>query len=182
MQVIDELGRDHARILEFLAALGDLADEVGSGRAEARRVELAIEFVDRYIERFHHVREEHVLFLRLVETGRTSRAIGDHLVHCHDECRDQLEGMRLNAAVDTEDRRTAWVWNARAFIELTREHIRNEEERLYPAIRETLDDADQAWLADRMATLFPDAMATTGWARDCIARIGNEPRVHETTC
>lgn len=178
--VIDRLSADHERIERFLGALERLAFAVERGAVESDRVAVAVDFIDRFVERFHHVREEHVLFQRLLERGRTSESLGDYLVHCHDECRDQLEGMRLNAAVDSADTRTGWSWNARAYAQLTREHLRMEDSSLFPAVRGGLDAEDHGWLDGRMRAMFPDEDATNAWADEAIGRIDPMPHARES--
>jgi hemerythrin-like domain-containing protein len=156
--VIDQLRDDHRLILRFLGALEHYADRLGSGHSAMRGAECAVGFIDEFIERFHHIREEHVLFRFLAEIGRSMDRQGAHLVHCHDEARDQLEGMRLATPPVGGERRTAFIWNALAFANLIREHIVREESWLYPNIEEILSPKEVVELDRRMLTQGPESV------------------------
>ncbi|HGY92979.1 MAG TPA: hypothetical protein ENK43_17585 [Planctomycetes bacterium] len=149
--ILDLLKDDHRVILSFLRALDAYADSLDCDSADPDGARVALEFVREFIEKGHHVREEEVLFRYLAEKGRGKNSDGRHLIHCHDEARDQLEGMRMATPPTTPDARTAFVWNARAYTALMREHMVLEESWLYPRVGELLSADDRRILAERLS-------------------------------
>lgn len=181
LSVIDQLRDDHRIILRFLSLLELYADRLGTGQVQGRHAALVLSFVDEFIERYHHVREEHVLFRFLAEKGRAMDRQGTHLVHCHDEARDQLEGMRLATPPHDGERRTAFAWNAMAFANLIREHVVMEESWLYPRIEEILDPQDLAELSLRMQHEGAEDLRCRGRALDTLTHLEEACRLGAAT-
>ncbi len=148
--ILDILKDDHRVIVSFLRALDTYADSLDCDSADPDGAKEALRFVREFVEQGHHTREEGILFRFLAEKGQGQNSEGRHLIHCHDEARDQLEGMRMATPPTTPDARTAFVWNARAFTALMREHMVLEESWLYPRIDELLSAADRKLLTERL--------------------------------
>ncbi len=148
--ILELLKDDHRVILSFLRALDAYADSLDCDSADPDGARQALDFIREFVEKGHHVREEEILFRYLAENGRGQGSDGRHLVHCHDEARDQLEGMRMATPPLTPDARTAFVWNARAYTALMREHMVLEESWLFPRVDEILDAADRRVLTERL--------------------------------
>ncbi|MCA9322409.1 MAG: hemerythrin domain-containing protein [Planctomycetes bacterium] len=149
--VLDRLRDEHRAILEFLRALELYADSLSDAKANPEGAKSALEFIDDFVEKGHHIREEHLLFRYLAENNLSMDRDGNFLIHCHDETRDQLEGMRLSTPPTAPEHRTAFVWNAKAYISLMREHIVTEETWLYPRIERALGPEHREALNAKMA-------------------------------
>lgn len=95
-----------------------------------------VDFIRNYADRFHHAKEEDVLFEAMVKNGmpRENSPVAAMLME-HDIGRAFVKGMEeaatraLNGEAGQEQ---AIVENARGYLELLREHISKEDGILYP--------------------------------------------------
>ncbi|MGW8284173.1 MAG: hemerythrin domain-containing protein [Candidatus Deferrimicrobiaceae bacterium] len=120
------LVEEHRRILRFVALIPALAAglDVESGEGRGRILD-AVDFIRSYADRFHHAKEEELLFA------------------CFDEELDILKAMRedhrrgracVQGVLDALGRRDAEgaSRNLAGYGEILTEHIRKEDEILYP--------------------------------------------------
>lgn len=95
-----------------------------------------VDFIRQYADRFHHAKEEDVLFEALVAGGmpRQNSPVAAMLME-HDQGRAYIRALETAAAralAGERDQEEAIAENARAYAALLRDHIAKEDEILYP--------------------------------------------------
>ena len=135
--ITQRLKDEHQLILRMLALLEENARLTEEGSFRDYRFYLdGVDFIRNYADRFHHAKEEDILFEALIENGmpRANSPVAAMLME-HDLGRAFVRGMEeaatraLNGEAGQEE---AIVTNARGYLELLREHISKEDDILYP--------------------------------------------------
>ena len=135
--ITQRLKDEHQLILRMLALLEKNALLTREGSFHDYRFYLdGVDFIRNYADRFHHAKEEDILFEALIENGmpRANSPIAAMLME-HDQGRAFVRGMEeaatraLNGEAGQEE---AIVANALGYLELLREHISKEDDILYP--------------------------------------------------
>lgn len=166
MDPIDVLMNEHQVILRVLEAAQAFAREVESGEADGR-AELAefVTFIREFADARHHGKEEDILFDAMQEHG-FSTEMGPLAVMLH----EHNEGRRLvRELADAAARPGSWTPAERAavvgalegYVALLRNHIFKEDNILYPAAQNALDDEAYRGVADRVTT-FDAAWTASG--------------------
>ncbi len=132
---IQSMVNEHMRIKRVLAVLPALGARLRAGLDEEVRLAVgqAVGFVRQYADRFHHAKEEDVLFkffdarLDVLAVMYKEHEIGRGYV------RSALAALEQGDAAGTAD-------NLEAYGALLREHIRKEDEILYPWMNRELTD------------------------------------------
>lgn len=136
---------EHKLILRMLAVLERNARRTARGEYRDYRFYLdAVDFIRNYADRFHHAKEEDVLFEALVANGmpRANSPVAAMLME-HDHGRAFVRGMEQAAAealAGTPGRDGAIAENALGYLELLREHIGKEDGILYPLAERLIPD------------------------------------------
>jgi len=140
---------EHKLILRMLAVLERNATLTREGKYTDYRFYLAaVDFIRNFADRFHHAKEEDVLFEALVANGmpRQNSPVAAMLLE-HDQGRAYVRAMEEAAQVALRGepgQDEAIAVNALGYLELLREHIAKEDDILYPLaerlIPETLRD------------------------------------------
>lgn len=128
---------EHKLILRMIRVL-----EVAAGRLEApdppppEVFETAVDFIRTFADRFHHAKEEDVLFRELVANGMPEKAspIEAMLIE-HDQGRAFVRGVLDGTQAlrrGEPDAAATIEKNALGYVGLLREHIEKEDEILYP--------------------------------------------------
>ena len=149
--------RAGARLLEKLAN-GCVINKV----LDAASARQAVDFFQNFADRCHHAKEEEHLFPALEAHG-FSRAYGPTgvMLHEHEQGRRYLQG--IAAAIDQAaagDAAFQWRFTeqAWAYIELLRQHIAKENQRLFVMADERLTEDDQQALLDAFAAVEDEEM------------------------
>src|SRR6266702_6076825 len=143
--ITQALVHEHQLIVRMLAVLEQKGTETGRGEYTNYRFYLeAVDFIRNYADRFHHAKEEDVLFEALVKNGmpREHSPIAAMLME-HDQGRAFVKAMETAAleALDRQPGREQIIAdNALAYAALLREHIAKEDEILYPLAERVLPD------------------------------------------
>ena len=143
--ITQALVHEHQLIVRMLAVLEQKAVQTGRGEYTNYRFYLeAVDFIRNYADRFHHAKEEDVLFEALVEHGmpRENSPVAAMLVE-HDHGRAFVKAMEeaANAALagkPGQDRLIAE--NALGYVALLRDHIDKEDHILYPLAERILPE------------------------------------------
>jgi len=141
--ITQKLKDEHQLILRMLALLEQAANRTEAGSFRDYRFYLdGVDFIRNFADRFHHAKEEDILFEALVENGmpRANSPVAAMLME-HDQGRAFVRGMegaatRALAGEPGQDEEI--VGNARGYLELLREHISKEDEILYPLAERVL--------------------------------------------
>ena len=135
---IDTLEEEHQVILAVLGAMDQRADQLAAGDPlDAEFWLLAAEFLENFLDRCHHTKEEDVLFPVLKRCGIPEE--GGPLAimkHEHVEGRALKECLRGGAEQGNRDEVLRAV---RALCYLLHEHIAKEENVLFQMARQMLD-------------------------------------------
>jgi hemerythrin-like domain-containing protein len=135
--ITQALVHEHKLILRMLAVLEKNAELTAQGRFRDYRFYLdAVDFIRNYADRFHHAKEEDVLFEALVANGmpRANSPVAAMLME-HDHGRAFVKGMEKAAqeALEGKPGQDAVIAeNALGYVALLREHISKEDGILYP--------------------------------------------------
>jgi hemerythrin-like domain-containing protein len=120
------LVEEHRRILRFVALIPALTAAIDVESEEGRRRLLdAVDFIRSYADRFHHAKEEEILFARFDAELEILKA----MLEDHRRGRACVQGI-----LDALERRDAQgvARNLAEYAEVLTEHIRKEDEILYP--------------------------------------------------
>ncbi len=128
---------EHRLILRMIALLERNAERTAKGEYTNWQFYLnGVGFIRNYADRFHHAKEEDVLFKALIKNGMPEQnsPVAAMLME-HDQGRGYvkvLEAATQAALTGTTDAAGEIVANARAYAALLREHIEKEDDVLYP--------------------------------------------------
>lgn len=133
------LSDEHQNILKVIDVLERAADKIENG-AEIKKefFEKAIDFIRGYADKFHHAKEEDILFKELgKDTVEMHCNPIDQMLVEHDEGRSFVKQMEEGVE---ENNREKIVEGARGYVNLLREHISKEDQVLYPMADQVLDE------------------------------------------
>lgn len=138
MEPIQLLEREHRAIERVLETLDQYAASQSRASTRASQKDLLqfVEFIRQFADRIHHGKEEKILFEQMVEAG-FPRGSGPLAVMIHEHDQARALARTLHALGEKErpwsevDRRRVKEICA-AYTSLVRQHIRKEDEILYP--------------------------------------------------
>ena len=142
------LSDEHKNILCVINKIAKECGKVDSGgNIDEVFFQKAVSFIKNYADKFHHSKEEDILFAELNKDGVLEHCnpIGQ-MLHEHDLGRGFVKG--LSEAVEKGDKMEA-VKNARGYCELLQEHIFKEDNILYPMADEALKEDAQKSIAEK---------------------------------
>ncbi|MDP6156161.1 MAG: hemerythrin domain-containing protein [Candidatus Thermoplasmatota archaeon] len=123
---LKKLVDEHRLIKRWVALIPGIIKKVDVERADDRTLVLSgVEFIQQYADRYHHAKEEDILFKYFDEEQDVIKAMLEDHKKARSHVRALLKGLeeRNNAAVKE---------HLRAYAELLTEHIKKEDEILYP--------------------------------------------------
>jgi hemerythrin-like domain-containing protein len=144
--ITQALVNEHRLILRMITLLERNAPRTAAGTYSNWQFYLdGVDFIRDFADRFHHAKEEDVLFAALVKNGmpRENSPIAAMLME-HDQGRAFVKGMETAAQEALEGksgREQALADNALAYAELLREHIAKEDDILYPLAERVIPDS-----------------------------------------
>jgi hemerythrin-like domain-containing protein len=165
MQATEILKTEHRVIEQVLNCLEHMAERcVARGTLDIAAAEQALDFFQNFADRCHHGKEEGQLFPLLEARGipREHGPIG-RMLHEHVVGRQHVQAMRAalrDAAARVPDSLRCFVVNARAYVYVLREHIRKEDDRLFPLTDRVLSGQDQQALCEAFAHVESADMGT----------------------
>jgi hemerythrin-like domain-containing protein len=145
MDAIELLVNEHALIRQYLDNLSVAAEKLESGeRPPEVFFKKAVEFAKNFTDKFHHFKEEHVLFTQLAQKKRgTFDGQIDSLRHQHEHGRNfiteissALDGYTKGNDIDT----TTLVENLASYISLLRHHIHKEDHDFYQIVKQEFSE------------------------------------------
>lgn len=132
---LDSLRAEHETILAVVGRLEAAARAAGDGRLSHDYVRAALDFIRIYVDENHHGKEERVLFPAMSADAMLT-GFADALSCDHEEGLDIVGALE---AADLDDRpTTGYILAYAAFI---RDHIRRENEMVFDAVENSLDDS-----------------------------------------
>jgi hemerythrin-like domain-containing protein len=155
---------EHKLILRMIALLEKNVELLESGRFADWNFFLdGVDFIRHYADRFHHAKEEDVLFKALVANGMPEQnSPVAAMLMAHDQGRAFVRGMeqaakKALAGVPAPVMVAEIAENARGYIALLRDHIDKEDHILYPLAERILPET----LRPAMVEAYAEAEAKT---------------------
>jgi hemerythrin-like domain-containing protein len=145
IDVTQVMVEEHKLILRMIALLENNVEKMQAGKFRDWQFFLdAVDFIRNYADRFHHAKEEDVLFKALVDNGmpRDNSPVAAMLM-AHDQGRAHVRAMEegaLKAQEGETGQITIIAENARGYIALLRDHIDKEDNILYPLAERVLPE------------------------------------------
>ena len=145
---------EHQLILRMIALLENNAPRTAEGNYLNWQFYLdGIEFIRQYADRFHHAKEEDVLFKALIDNGmpKDNSPVAAMLME-HDQGRSFVSAMEdavHEAQTGRKDNYQEIAKNALGYAALLRDHIAKEDDILYPLSERVLPEALRANILER---------------------------------
>jgi hemerythrin-like domain-containing protein len=121
----------------------------------------AVDFIRNYADRFHHAKEEDVLFVELARNGMPEKRSPIEAMHIeHEQGRDHvraIEAATKQALAGEKGREAIIAEHAKAYAALLRGHIEKEDAILYPLSERVLPGE----IRERMLQAYAEAEAKT---------------------
>jgi len=136
---------EHKLILRMIALVENNTKLLEQGKFRNWQFYLdAVDFIRNYADRFHHAKEEDVLFVELIKNGMPEKNSPIEAMHMeHDQGRAHVRAVEEAAqkALDGEPgQATIIAEHAKGYAELLRGHIQKEDDILYPLAERTLPE------------------------------------------
>ena len=136
MTVIEELKAEHQAVLLTIRILEQIASKLEAGQAiDLRHLDQILEFLQVFVDKCHHGKEEKVLFPAMEEAGLQQEGgpIGVMLYE-HEQGRSLVQGLKIGEdgyRVGKIDAIAEIIENARKYGGLLVAHIGKENDVLY---------------------------------------------------
>jgi len=130
---------EHKNILQAIDALLDQgAKDAKVGQISVDFYRAEIDFIRNYADRFHHAKEEDILFVELNKDSANLHCNPtEQMLYEHDLGRQHIK--ELEAGLN-ENRLAKVLTGARSYCALLKDHIYKEDNILYPLADEALSD------------------------------------------
>ena len=147
MDPIEILMNEHGLIRSYLDNLNKAVVKLENGEKPPRAFfEKAVAFSREFADKFHHFKEEHLMFVRLAAKKRGAvDAQIDALRYQHERGRElvtQIEGSLSGYGEGDSHKTSVLIESAAAYISLLRQHIHTEDHVFYPMARKELSDQE----------------------------------------
>lgn len=136
------LSNEHQTILKAIDAILIACDKFEkSNTLETAYFENVIDFIKSYADKFHHAKEEDILYKTMLEGpgGMHCNPI-PVMLHEHDESRRYVALMEKGLS---ENDSAKVLKNTRAYCQLLQSHIYKEDNIMYPMAEEALDEVEK---------------------------------------
>jgi hemerythrin-like domain-containing protein len=142
------LSDEHQIILKVIQNVLNECKEMEDGKSlDPEYFRKVIDFIQNYADRFHHAKEEEVLFKAMLENiGNLHCNPIPVMVHEHDEGRNYVRGMEESLSEKDNDKLIGY---ARSYCYLLQDHIYKEDNILYPMAENALSDAEKEFVLVR---------------------------------
>ncbi len=137
------LSDEHKNILKVVDALSNKCKTLSKGEIDKKFFLEVIDFIRNYADRFHHAKEEDILFkefCKQAEDGKIHCNPVDQMLYEHDIGRGFVKQMEEGVK---ENNPKKIIEGANGYASLIREHIFKEDNILYPMADEALDEKIQ---------------------------------------
>ncbi|MBA3997637.1 MAG: ABC transporter [Candidatus Accumulibacter sp.] len=161
MEALRIIGDEHRNLWRIAVTLDQLRGEIeDGGRADPQLFNAIFDYIDNFVDRLHHPKEDDFLFRLLRARSAQAAALLDRLQAEHRDGPENLKGLRarLVAAAGSADAGRAFAEALKNYTDGLKAHIRSEEKEVMPLARTVLTDADWAEIdaafADNSDPLF----------------------------
>jgi len=135
--VTQVLSEEHQIILRVINAAFKECEDIEQGKAiELSFFQKTIDFIRNYADKFHHAKEEEILFIAMLESADQMHCNPiPVMLHEHAESRELVQGME---EAISENNIEKLIDNTRAYGMLLQQHIYKEDNVLYPMAEQGL--------------------------------------------
>ncbi len=131
------LVKEHKLIERMIDVLEQSVNRLEKGeKVELAIFEQATNFIRNFADKFHHAKEEEILFKEMTKKGMPEKdSPVEAMLIEHEQGRDFVKGViKATKEMKKEDKKAVAkiIRNARGYMELLREHIDKENNILYP--------------------------------------------------
>jgi len=151
MQPLETLRNEHGLIRQFLDQLEVAGKKLDAGERPPREFfEMGLRFAREFADEFHHIKEEHILFVQLAQKhGGEMDGQTESLRHQHETGRDHIAA--IGAALDGYEEGNAFKTDQireaiREYVPMLREHTRTEDHTYFPLAEKLLSEEEHALL------------------------------------
>jgi len=133
------LSEEHKNILKVIAIIKKECEAIKNGKqADKEFFSDAVDFIRNYADRFHHAKEEDILFKEFCnnESEMHCNPVNQMLFE-HETGRNFVKGIESGIKENSKDK---IVENALGYAQLLEEHIYKEDNILYPMADEGLSE------------------------------------------
>jgi branched-chain amino acid transport system ATP-binding protein len=156
---------EHRHVYRVVHLLDQMVRDHGRGQAPDFEVmSQIVEYLDQFVDRFHHPKEDRYLFARLRQRAPESHAILDELEEEHRQCPGSLVGLRRaleRFRAGEPGGEAAFMEAVRDYLAFQTKHLQKEEGVVIPMARQALTDEDWAEIgaafADNQDPLFGES-------------------------
>ena len=147
------LSDEHKNILTVIDVLENEAEALKNGKElDNDFLKKAVDFIRNYADKFHHAKEEEILFKELCKDSTQENMhcnpVGQMLIE-HDLGRENVKKMEAGL---NEKNKNKIIEGANGYICLIKEHIFKEDNILYPMANEALSESTK----DKMLKKFKE--------------------------
>ncbi len=151
---------EHKGILRMLQILEVVAQKLKAGAdLPQSHLQRIVDFLSGFADKCHHGKEEGILIPEMLK-GKTDTRLVNEILGEHKTGRDLIRGMKeslVNYQPGNAEA-THFSLNASDYILLLREHIRKEDEILFPLADKQFDPAFQKSLSERFEAWEKDVV------------------------
>ena len=146
------LSDEHQNILRVIRTIKKECQEIEAGKAvDKEYFNSAIDFIRNYADKFHHAKEEDILFKAMCSDSVEMHCNPtDQMLHEHDLGREYIKNLEM--ALNADDKQKI-LDNARGYAYLLEDHISKEDNLLYPMAHEALPTEMQNSIKDEFAAV-----------------------------
>ena len=148
---------EHKNILKIADAIEKECDEIDKGKkVDEEFFRKVIDFIRNYADKFHHAKEEDILFkefCKTTEKGCLHCNPVEQMLYEHNIGRDFVKGVEEGM---NERNKRKIVENALSYVNLIREHIFKEDNILYPMADEALSMKTQKEMLSKFEKIGKD--------------------------
>ncbi len=163
MKPLETLKNEHGLIRQFLDILEGGLKKMREGERPPREFfEKAVHFAQKFADEYHHLKEEHIMFVRLAQKqGGEYDGQVESLRHQHETGRDHIAaiGAALDGYEDGNPIKTDVISQSLTdYIPMLRDHIHTEDHVFFPMAYELLTEDEQ----DQLQVEFDRARLKAG--------------------
>ena len=153
MEILDTLIDEHVLIRQFLDSLNLCLEKMERGdRPSQEFFQKAVAFAGNFADKYHHFKEEHVLFnyLAMKKKGKIDAQV-DSLKFQHERGRALMREVAngLEGYAKGQEAQTITILeNLAAYISLLRQHIRKEDYIFFPMVEREIPREEQQGLLE----------------------------------
>lgn len=151
MKPIEILRNEHGLIRQFLDNLALAVEKLENEKFPPPEFfQKAIQFAHTFADTFHHIKEEHIMFVRLAQkhSGEIDGQI-DALRHQHERARNYIATINTNLVPYSERQPVAIsevMESCAAYVALLRNHIHKEDHIFFPMVLDQMSPEEEEQL------------------------------------